>query len=93
MAELALQLGPPMTSRPVFDATGLAGSFDFTLDLGRYVLDPTTGSPVLDGRGMIDSEGATLQAVRDQLALTLKADHGAFDVVIIDHVEKHPTGN
>lgn len=42
MAELAQQLGPPMTSRPVFDATGLADSFDFTLDLGRYVLDPAT---------------------------------------------------
>jgi uncharacterized protein (TIGR03435 family) len=93
MAELAQQLGPPMTARPVFDATGLTGSFDFTLDLGRYVLDPATGSPVLDARRMIDSEGATLRAVRDQLALTLRPDHGDFDVLIIDHVEKRPSGN
>lgn len=93
MAELALQLGPPMTSRPVFDATGLAGTFDFTLNLGRYVLDPATGAPVLDAKGAIDSEGATLRAVRDQLGLTLRPDHGDFEVLVVDHVEKRPTAN
>src|SRR2546423_7296490 len=36
MSQLAQQLGPPMTSRPVVDMTGLSGSFDFSLDLGRY---------------------------------------------------------
>jgi uncharacterized protein (TIGR03435 family) len=93
MSDLALQLGPPMTSRPVFDATEVSGFFDFTLDLGRYVLDPSTGAPVLDARGLIDSEGATVRAVRDQLGLILKSDRGDFDVLVIDHVEKRPAEN
>jgi uncharacterized protein (TIGR03435 family) len=90
MAELAQQLGPPMTSRPVFDATGIAGSYDFTLDLAPFVLDAATGAPVLDARGMIDSEGATLRAVRDQLGLILRSDNGWFDVLVVDRVEKRP---
>jgi uncharacterized protein (TIGR03435 family) len=93
MSDLAQQLGPPMTSRPVFDATGLTGSFNFTLDLGRYVLDPGTGAPVLDAKGMIDSEGATLRAVREQLGLMLRPVEHDFAVLVIDHVEKRPTAN
>jgi uncharacterized protein (TIGR03435 family) len=93
MSELAQQLGPPMTPRPVFDATGLTGSFNFTLDLGRYVLDPATGAPIVDARGMIDSEGATLRAVREQLGLMLRPEQGEFEVLVIDRVEKRPTAN
>jgi uncharacterized protein (TIGR03435 family) len=93
MSDLAQQLGPPMTPRPVFDATGLTGSFNFTLDLGRYILDPATGTPTLDASGMIDSEGATLRAVREQLGLMLRPDQGEFEVLVIDHVEKRPTAN
>jgi uncharacterized protein (TIGR03435 family) len=93
MSELAQQLGPPMTSRPVFDATGLTGTFNFTLDLGHYVLDPVMSAPILDATGMIDSEGATLRAVREQLGLMLRPDQGEFEVLVIDHVEKRPIAN
>ncbi len=93
MADLALQLGPPMTSRPVFDATNLPGYFDFALDLGRYVADPETNAPVLDARGVIDTEAATLRAVRDQLGLVLRPDRSEFEILVIDHVEKRPTAN
>jgi len=93
MAQLARYLGPPVTSRPVIDKTGLDGAFDFELDLGPYILDPATGKQILDVRGGIDSEGAHMQALRDQLGLALKSDRASFPVLVIDHIEKTPTGN
>jgi uncharacterized protein (TIGR03435 family) len=92
MALLARYLGPPTTSRPVLDKTGLSGGFDFELDLGPYILD-AQGKPILDVRGAIDSEGANMQAIRDQLGLELKSDRAPLPVLVIDHVEKRPTGN
>lgn len=93
IAQLALQLGPPMTSRPVVDKTGLQGSFDFTLELNRYIVDAETGKAVVDARGAVDMEGAVLQGVRDQLGLALKADRAPVEVLVIDHVEKTPSAN
>jgi uncharacterized protein (TIGR03435 family) len=93
MDQLALQLGPPATSRPVVNKTGLQGSFDFTLKLARYVLDSATGRPETDLKGMVDTEGAILRAVRDQLGLILKPEHAAFDVLIVDHLDKTPSAN
>jgi uncharacterized protein (TIGR03435 family) len=93
MEQLALQLGPPATSRPVVDKTGLDGNFDFTLRLARYILDPATGQPVADSKGMIDTEAATLRALRDQLGLALKPAHSAFEVLIVDRVAKIPSSN
>lgn len=93
MAQLAQQLGPPMTSRPVIDKTKLTGNFDFNLDLGRYILDPTSGIAIVDGNGMVDTEGATLRAVRDQLGLILRPEKAPISVLVIDHVEKFPSIN
>jgi uncharacterized protein (TIGR03435 family) len=93
MADLALQFGPPMTSRPVVDMTGLEGSFDFTLDLNSYLTDSETGklSPSADVR--IDFETAIIRAAHEQLGLTLKPGRTPVDVLVVDHVEKSPTDN
>jgi uncharacterized protein (TIGR03435 family) len=93
MAQFAQHLSPPNTTRPVVDMTGLEGRFDLTLDLGRYILDPATGKPVTDAIGRVDVETAYLRAVRDQLGLTLQPGHAPVEVLVIDHVEKVPTGN
>jgi uncharacterized protein (TIGR03435 family) len=93
MAQLALQLGPPLTSRPVVDRTGLAGGYDFTLDLAPYILDPETGAPVTDAKGLIDTETAALRAVREQLGLLLRRDRAPLEVLVVDHVEKTPSAN
>jgi len=92
MAQLALYLSPPLTSRPVLDQTGLAGGFDFELDFSPYILD-ADGKQIVNARGAIDSEGAAIQALRDQLGLALKPDRAPFQVLVIDHVEKTPAGN
>ena len=93
MPQLALQLGPPWTTRPVVDETGLTGSYDFALDVSRYVLDPDTGKAILDYRGAIDLEGALLRALPEQLGLALKPVRAPYPVLVVDHVEKVPTAN
>ena len=93
MAQLALQLGPPWTARPVLDRTSLEGSYDFDLDISRYVLDQDTGKPILDIRGAIDMEGALLRALPEQLGLVLKPQRAPYQVLVVDHVEKVPSGN
>lgn len=93
MSELALRLGPPTTSRPVVDRTGLSGSFDFHIDIEQYVVDPTTGAQILDARGAIDTEGAMLRGLPDQLGLALRKGSAEFPVVVVDHVERRPIEN
>lgn len=94
MDQFALQLGhTAATSRPVINKTGLDGTFDFKLDLGPYITDPETGKPVVDAIGRIDVEGATIRALKEQLGMELKPDRGSISVLVIDHLDKTPTGN
>jgi uncharacterized protein (TIGR03435 family) len=86
-------LVPPWVSRPVVDRTGLQGVFDFTLDLGRYILNGATGRPILDETGKVDMEGALLRGLPEQLGLSLQSTRAPFEVLVIDHLEKDPTGN
>jgi uncharacterized protein (TIGR03435 family) len=93
LSQLALQLGPPWTARPVIDRTGLTGSFDFELDISRYVLDQDSGKPILDHRGAIDMESALLHALPEQLGLVLKPQKAPYQVLVVDHVAKVPSAN
>jgi uncharacterized protein (TIGR03435 family) len=82
-----------MTSRPVVDMTGLAGTFDFSLDLGRYMTDLESGKLVVDSIGRVDTEGAILRGVKEQLGLTLRPGRTSVEVLVVDHVEKTPSEN
>jgi uncharacterized protein (TIGR03435 family) len=93
MSQLALQLGPPLASRPVVDRTGLPGSYDFKLDLSKYLADPETGQVIRGADGRIDEEGALFRATHEQLGLTLKPGRAPVRVLVVDHVEKSPTGD
>ena len=93
MAQFAKVMDPPWTSRHVVDETGLAGTFDFTLNLSPYVLDPQTGEPVVDNIGRIDEEGAYIRALPEQLGLRLERKMAPLEVLVIDHIEKDPTAN
>ena len=86
-------LDPPFTSCHTIDETGLAGAFDFTLDLSPYVVDAETGKPILDSIGRIDLEGAYIGALPAQLGLRLEPKTAPLEVMVIDHVEKEPTAN
>jgi uncharacterized protein (TIGR03435 family) len=93
MAQLAQVMDPPVTSRHIVDETGLAGAFDFTLDLSPYILDPETGKQILDSTGRIDEESAYIGALPGQLGLRLEPKRAPLEVMVIDHVEKDPTAN
>jgi uncharacterized protein (TIGR03435 family) len=72
--------------RPVLDKTGLAGVYDYTVDLsglgfnGQPPQDPTAGPSVFT-------------AVQDNLNLRLEAQRAPIEVLVIDQVEKIPVEN
>jgi uncharacterized protein (TIGR03435 family) len=92
MAQLAKSMDPPFTSRHTIDETGLAGVYDFTIDMRPYVTD-AFGKPILDGLGAIDEESGYVQALPAQLGLRLKRKTAPLEVMVIDHVERDPTAN
>jgi uncharacterized protein (TIGR03435 family) len=80
MAGLASRLsGPPFKlGRPVVDMTGIEGAYDFTL---KWSPDAALAGPSI------------FTALQEQLGLRLVARKTAFSIVVIDHMEKVPTGN
>jgi len=80
---LSNQLGSPVT-----DMTGMKGFFDFTLE---WAPDARPG----EAGGASDSTpGASIfTAVQEQLGLKLESRKGPVEILVIDHVEKIPTGN
>ncbi len=78
MAQLADNLSEAMQSK-VIDRTGLAGRYDFSLDLTPYVAAE---------RERNDLPGMMLTAIREQLGLKLAAIRAPVEVLVVDHVEK-----
>jgi uncharacterized protein (TIGR03435 family) len=69
--------------RPVFDRTGLTGTFDFAME---WSLEPDSAQPLGPPP---ESTGPTFQrALQEQLGLKLTSTTGFVDVLVIDHVER-----
>jgi uncharacterized protein (TIGR03435 family) len=70
--------------RPMVDATGLAGTFDFLLEF-----TPESHGPTPPGLNTApDPEGPTFeQALRDQLGLKLESRRSSMEIIVLDHVE------
>jgi uncharacterized protein (TIGR03435 family) len=95
VSTLSGQLG-----RPVTDATGLKGKYDFTLTFAGDAAGAGGGANMSAAApdGSMPSAPETdappiLAAVQEQLGLKLEPKKGAVDVFVIDHVEKTPTEN
>jgi uncharacterized protein (TIGR03435 family) len=69
--------------RPVHDATGLDGEFDFVV---RWQPNQLAAADA-------DSLPTIFDAVEQQLGLKLESGKAPVDVLAIDHIEKEPTGN
>jgi uncharacterized protein (TIGR03435 family) len=70
--------------RPVVDQTGLSGRFDFTIE---WFPESNAAMPNADPQP--DSQGPTfLDALREQLGLTLKSTKAPMQILVIDHVER-----
>ena len=68
--------------RVIVNQTGLEGDFDFTLEFTPDENRPNPLDPSL-----------VILAMRNQLGLTVKADQGPVDYLVIDNVEKVNGGN
>jgi len=77
--------------KPIVDQTGLAGTFDYTIQWNGRLPGPPppdAGTPPPP-----DPQATTfLQAVREQLGLKLVSAKGSVRMLVIDRVEA-PTGN
>jgi len=69
--------------RPVVDATGLAGKYDFVVSWA-WEEGPEAASSM---------PAELVNAVQAQLGLKLERKKGQVDMLVIDHIEKTPTGN
>lgn len=77
---MPMQTGLVTLPRPVIDATGLKGGFDFSIEW----TPEDTGQP-----GDVDSFGAAFrEALKKQLGLKPDPQKGPVEVLVIDHVEQ-----
>jgi uncharacterized protein (TIGR03435 family) len=81
--------------RPVVDATGLKGKYDFTLYWVREepVKAFVPGSDAAPAPSDAASGPTLFHAMQDQLGLKLEAKKGDVEIVVIDRIEKTPTEN
>jgi uncharacterized protein (TIGR03435 family) len=78
------QLVEGQLRRPVIDATGLSGKYDF--DVWWTMDDLSADAPA-------PPDAPTLRSAIQSLGLRLESQKGPVDVVVIDHVEKLPAAN
>jgi len=73
---------------PVIDSTGAKGVFDFTL---QWSPDE---APKMDGSETAGVAGPSIfTALEEQLGLKLTREKGPVEILIVDRIEKAPTGN
>ncbi len=84
---------PDVDGRPVVDATGLRGSFDFTLVFARSGEQSTLYDAAnAHNNNAQDADVPLLTALEEQLGLKLEPRRAPVEVLVIDHVEP-PTPN
>ena len=85
MAALAVFLSREM-GRPVLDASGISGVFDFKLEWSQQ--DAAAKAPDAN-----ETAGPSIfTALQEQLGLKLESTKGPVEIIVVDHAEK-PTEN
>lgn len=69
--------------RPVVNATGLRGRYDFRIDPNAVSLNPRE----------VDKASFLIAAIQEQLGLNVESRKQLIDVLVIDHAERTPTEN
>ncbi len=89
MAKLAEYLSRS-SDRPVEDATGIDGYYDFPVQLDTPSDNPVDVKRAI-GMGMRD--GSLARTITEQIGLRLETRKGPVEMVVVDHAEKSPTEN
>jgi uncharacterized protein (TIGR03435 family) len=95
MAQFASSLSNQV-GRPVVDATGLTGKYDFVLNWSFRGASAAPPPPGADGvlPAAADPSGPTIfNAIQEQLGLKLESRKSMVEVVVVDKIEKTPTEN
>lgn len=83
--------------RKIVDSTGLKGRYDIDMKWYRewdlHGLTPDQREQIGEEPADLPHGPSLIHAVRDQLGLELISKTGPGDIVVVDHVEKVPTGN
>jgi uncharacterized protein (TIGR03435 family) len=77
-----------MRNNHIVDKTGLTGKYDFEIEFANG--GPRVTSPSDTPSDPIEDFPAALER---QLGLTLEKSKAPLDVLVIDHIDKLPTGN
>jgi uncharacterized protein (TIGR03435 family) len=76
----------------IIDKTGVEGNFDFTLEfVGGWGPGGASPPPLVDGQQ--DSAPFLIDALRQQLGLTLIEGKAPLDVLVVEHADRIPTEN
>ncbi len=95
MADLAVTISYQV-DRPVVDATGLTGKYDFVLSwFPENMRSPAAAAPSAESASSAPApEGPTLmQAIQEQLGLKLEAAKGPIEMFVVESFEKTPSEN
>jgi uncharacterized protein (TIGR03435 family) len=84
MDAFARTIAEQMIRQPVMDATGLTGKYDFVMSFSYASMQPNAPA---------DSGPSVFAALEEQLGLKLESKKFPVDTVVIDHLERVPTGN
>jgi uncharacterized protein (TIGR03435 family) len=90
MARFAERLSR-VADRPVVDATGVAGAFNFEL---KWTPDSSRAKPAeSSGAQLADLLPSLFTAIEEQLGLKLEPRKAPVEILVVDHAEKIPTEN
>lgn len=80
-----------VADRPVVDATGLQGAFNFEL---KWTPDTAQAKPSANpGTQLADAPPSLFTAIEEQLGLKLEPRKMPVEFLVVDHAEKVPTEN
>jgi len=91
MSELAKELGK-LLGRPVVDATHLSGGFDYKL-MWRPDNDAAVAEQKRHGIDVDNLPDSVFTALREQLGLRLQSAKVPSKVLVVDNINRQPTGN
>ena len=78
---------------PVVDRTGLTGRFDYFLNIEPYITDELQRSGGPNGGPPPEASAIVAAAVQAQLGLKIETKKAPVETIVVDKVEKIPTGN